>query len=147
MYAVHIATIRSTEMPTVTGGWSGLWNRVGGEQHSLLIPRDYNTSGGTQTVRGHAMARRIATIVHTRGGRTAAERMFFDLNEDVKQVTPNAQPGNPIVNGGMIPIGTYDIVPMTSANFQDAVEKNNTITTYPKDASGNGGGGKLGLKL
>jgi hypothetical protein len=119
-----------------TGGWSGLWNRVGGEQHSLLIPR------------GHTHARRIsATIRAGIGGIIASERVFTDLNEDVKQVTPNAQPGNPVVNGGLIPIAVNPLTPVPAAAFIDMVEKPNAPTNYPRDVSGNGGGGKLGLKL
>lgn len=130
-----------------TGGWSGLWNRVGNEQHALLVPRGYNTSSGTVPVRGHAMARRIAAIVHTTGGRIAAERVFFDLSEDYKQVVQTPQPGNPVMNGGLVPIANVDNTPMTSANFVDMVEKNSIPAPYPSDASGNGGGGKMGLRL
>jgi hypothetical protein len=125
-----------------TGGWSGLFNRVGGAQHDLLIPR------------GHTHARRISAIVRAGiGGILSTERVFTNLNEDVKQVTPNAQPGNPIVNGGMIPIAVNPLTSVSSANFISYVEKPNKPIVagapdgYPRDASGNGGGGKLGLKL
>jgi len=135
-------------MPTVTGGWSGLWNRVEGRQHSLLTPRGYNTNSGAESIRGHAVARRIARITKTPGGRIASERVFIDLSEDYKQVAaPTPQPGNPITNGGLVPVVLKDNVPMTSANFIDMVEKANIPTTYPPDLSGNGGGGKMGLKL
>jgi len=134
-------------MPTATGGWSGLWNRVGGEQHALLIPHDYNTVGGTLVVRGHAMARRINKILMTRGGRIAAESVFDGFADSYKQVTPSALPGNPIVNGGKITIGTHTPTVVTITNSQNQVEKVNTIRDYPVDKSGNGGGGKLGMKL
>jgi len=119
-----------------TGGWSGLWNRVGGEQHALLIPR------------GHTQARRISnTVVRRYGGLLASERVFTDLNEDVKQVVAVAQPGNPIVNGGAVSIAVNNLTPVTSAAFIDMVEKPNAPVTYPVDRSGNGGGGKLGVRL
>jgi len=119
-----------------TGGWSGLWNRLEGKQHDLLIPR------------GHVTARRVSKIVRNGIGNVmAAERVFTNFNEDVKQVTPNVQPGNPIVNGGLIPIAVNPLTPVTSANFIAYVEKANKPTTYPVDASGNGGGGKMGLRF
>jgi len=118
-----------------TGGWSGLWNRVGGEQHALMTPR------------GYIAARHVASALGGIGGIIASERVFTNFNEDVKQVTPNAQPGNPITNGGVIPIAVNPITPVTSANFISYVEKPCNPLTYPADKSGNGGGGKLGLKL
>lgn len=118
-----------------TGGWSGLWNRVGNEQHSLLIPR------------GHIAARRVANVVKHLGGTLASERVFTNLDEDKKQVVPQAVPGNPVVNGGMIPIAVNQLTPVPSANFISYVEKQNKPTTYPIDPSGNGGGGKLGVHL
>jgi hypothetical protein len=118
-----------------TGGWSGLWNRLEGKQHDLLIPR------------GHTAARRIGTIARTRGGTIASERVFTDLNEDVKKVVATSAPGNPIVNGGLIPIAVDPVTPIPAANFIDYVEKTTVPATYPPDRSGNGGGGKLGLKL
>jgi len=135
-------------MPTVTGGWSGLWNRVGNEQHALLIPHDYNTIGGTLAVRGHAMARRINKIMMTRGGRIAAESVFDGFADSYQQVASSAQPGNPIVNGGKIAITTHTPVVVTIGNSQNQVEKTNIPRpSYPEDKSGNGGGGKVGLKL
>jgi len=120
-----------------TGGWSGLWNRLEGKQHDLLIPR------------GHVTARRVSKIVRNGiGNILAAERVFTNLNEDVKQVTPNAQPGNPITNGGMIPIAVNPLTPVPAANFISYVEKANVpLVNSQRDLSGNGGGGKLGLKL
>jgi hypothetical protein len=119
-----------------TGGWSGLWNRVGNEQHALLIPR------------GHVTARRISKIARSGiGNILSTERVFTDLNEDVKQVVAVVQPGNPIVNGGAVGIAVNNLTPVASAAFIDMVEKPNAPTTYPPDRSGNGGGGKLGLKL
>jgi hypothetical protein len=130
-----------------TGGWSGLWNHVEKKQHELLTPTGFNTSGGTVPVRGHAIARRIARITKSPGGRIASERVFIDLNEDYKQVVASNQPGNPIVNGGLIPIAITDFTPVSSFNFVDMVEKASVPTSYPADKSGNGGGGKMGLKL
>jgi hypothetical protein len=119
-----------------TAGWSGLWNRVGNEQHALLIPR------------GHVTARRIAKIARSGiGNILSTERVFTNLNEDVKQVTPNAQPGNPITNGGMIPIAVNNLTPVPSAQFISYVEKSNVPLSYPPDRSGNGGGGKLGTHI
>jgi hypothetical protein len=119
-----------------TGGWSGLWNRLEGKQHDLLIPR------------GHVTARRVSKIVKNGIGNVmAAERVFTNLNEDVKQVTPTAQPGQPVVNGGMIPIAVNNLTPVPAASFVAYVEKSNKPTTYPVDASGNGGGGKMGLRF
>jgi hypothetical protein len=119
-----------------TGGWSGLWNRLEGKQHDLLIPR------------GHVTARRVSKIVKNGIGNTlAAERVFPNLNEDVKQVTPTQQPGQPVVNGGLIPIAVNPLTPVPAATFVAMVEKANKPTTYPPDLSGNGGGGKMGLKF
>ena len=118
-----------------TGGWSGLWNRVEGKQHDLLTPR------------GYVASRRISKIAHTMAGMIASERVFTNLNEDVKQVVPNAQPGNPVVNGGMIPIAVNPITPIPAATFIAYVEKPNAPVNYPRDASGNGGGGKMGLRF
>jgi hypothetical protein len=119
-----------------TGGWSGLWNRLEGKQHDLLIPK------------GHQTARKISTIVRSGiGGIQSAERVFPALNEDVKQVVASNQPGQPVVNGGMIPIAVNPLTPVPAATFVAMVEKKNTITNYPPDLSGNGGGGKMGLKF
>lgn len=116
-------------------GWSGLFNRVHGEDHSLLIPR------------GHIAARRIAnSVVRRMGGILSSERVFTDLVEDVKQVSHTPDPGNPAVHGGAVTVGTNSLTPVASADFINYVEKENK-PTYPADASGNGGGGKLGISL
>ena len=118
-----------------TAGWSGLWNHVEKTQHTLLSPRGFPT------------ARRVSKIVRNGVGNTlAAERVFTALNEDQKQVVATNQPGNPIVNGGLIPIAVNNLTPVPSAQFIAMVEKSN-IPVYVPDKSGNGGGGKLGLKL
>jgi hypothetical protein len=81
------------------------------------------------------------------GGIIASERVFTDLKETIKRTTAVAAPGNPVVNGGMIPIATENLNPIPAAQFIDMVEKTNAPVTYPPDKSGMGGGGKLGLKL
>jgi hypothetical protein len=141
-----------------TGGWSGLWNRLEGKQHDLLTPFDYNTFGGTLVVRGHAMARRINRLLMTRGGRIAAESVYDGFADNYKQVASSAQPGNPIMNGGKITISVHTPIGVTLNNAQNQVEKSNAPRTnavagqpvdmgYPVDKSGNGGGGKMGLRF
>jgi hypothetical protein len=94
------------------------------------------------------MARRINKIMMTRGGRIAAESVFDGFADSYKQVgAPTPQPGNPVVNGGLIPVTTHTPVVVTIGNSQNQVEKNNIPRPYPEDKSGNGGGGKMGLKF
>jgi hypothetical protein len=123
-----------------TGGWSGLFNRVGGVQHDLLIPR------------GHTHARRVKREIASIGGIIASERVFTNLNEDVKQVVA-APVFGPVSQGGVVNIAVNNLTPVPSANFISYVEKPNKPIVagapdgYPRDVSGNGGGGKLGVRL
>jgi len=92
------------------------------------------------------------------GGRIASEGVFDGFADSYKQVTPSQQPGNPVVNGGKITIGTQTPTTVTIGNIQNQVEKSNAPRTnavpgnpvdmgYPVDKSGNGGGGKMGLRF
>lgn len=67
------------------------------------------------------------------------------------RVEGDRDPGNPVVNGGQVDIETVTDISRNStaadvtALKAELVNVNKQPSSYPTDASGNGGGGKLGL--
>lgn len=115
-----------------TGGWSGLWNRHFSEQHSLLRP-----FGGRigRIVSGHA---------RKRGGITSMGANFVLTGETYRQVKGQVTPG--LINGGGM-IVTETVTPLQDGTFVTLVQQDSQPNTYPPDLSGNGGGGKNGLRI
>jgi len=115
-----------------TGGWSGLWNRHFSEQHALL------------RVRGGRIGRLISSHARKRGGITSLGQGFVLTGETYKLVTGSVTPGT-ISGGGLIAIGSD--TPAKDVNYVTPIEDDSQPDVYPVDLSGNGGGGKNGLRI
>ena len=125
-------------------GYSGLWNGEYNEDYSLLVNKS-------------PLQKRIARVFR-RGGLRTFQELALTLNGAAAGSTAAAthsraeaerELGSPTVNGGARTIETVTHVNrVTTAADKtaiDAVLSQSTAPTYPTDASGNGGGGKLGL--
>lgn len=127
--------------------YSGLFNGVYGEDHALLATTVNKQNA--ETLLSRLFARRlysrgalgeiINTLVGGASGDAAAlSHKRVEARQDLSQN----------VQGGLVPIETFeDVDRNTSAT--DVTDITNALTqksspTYVADASGNGGGGKLG---
>lgn len=92
--------------------------------------------------------RKISELLDTLIGAAAGST----ASASVKQVDHDADPGNPVVNGGVRTINTVSLI-NRATTAADVADLKSFLTiggseaqrdpTYPTDASGNGGGGKL----
>lgn len=126
--------------------WSGLWNNEYGENYSLLSNRVGNNH--------LALARVFAQRIYARGALGAVLKSLVDgavgdpATMSHKRITAERNlEAN--VQGGKRVIETFlDINRVTTTTDRDklsaAIALSPKPSTYPKDKSGNGGGGKLG---
>ena len=131
----------------MTLGYSGLWNGSHGEQHTPLgntvnvenIYRKLGTMFGEDASNENAKVRELL-ITLVGGAVTDTASTSRKRRTALQSLSDNLQ-------GGVVPIETvYDINRATvagDATRLTAALAMSTKPTYPTDASGNGGGGKL----
>lgn len=128
--------------------YSGLWNNEYGEDHALLASTV--KIGNAQTALGKLFANRlygraaVRELLHTLIGATAGGTAAMTHKRVRAERDLEAN-----VLGGARTIETYtSINRATTAGdvtaLKNAVELPSRVTSYPADAAGNGGGGKLG---
>lgn len=126
--------------------YSGLWDGVHEEAYALQVNRNplNRRIGRELRKRGLTRVREVIDTVKSGESINAAAAVNY------KRVQANADPGEPIVNGGAITIETVEqIAAASTTSAGDATTIDNIVgfdtqpTTYPADLSGNGGGSKL----
>lgn len=120
-----------------TGGWSGLWNGL------TAAPNVTNTQHDLIGQKGQTINRKIARLTRTRGGALAQGSEYALPGESyVRAVAPTNSQNSVTALGGARTVETITQTALAEASMQATVEKDNA-PTYPTDASGNGGGGKI----
>lgn len=132
-------------------GWSGLWNREYGENYSAL---GSNNTAEFNSTTNKAISKRIS---RDRGGRKLAEILRTLVGATAGstaavnhvQIAETSNLGNPTAHGGSRTIETIEDVnrATTAADvtvIQGIIDQVFAPSSYPTDAAGNGGGGKVG---
>jgi len=126
--------------------YSGLFDGVHGAPYTLLVNRSTQVRHAGRVLKRRGMTRpreAVDTIVAGSSINGAAAVTY-------KQVAGTVDPGNAAAGGGAVTIETVTKIAAaqtTSASDATTADKmsafSNRPSTYPTDASGNGGGGKL----
>lgn len=123
-----------------TGGWSGLFDRVGGAPHDFVNGKNKSS-----------VARGLSRLLRKRGALQLREALADEgagssFTAQVKRVAHTPDPGDPIAHGGVVATETLDLKVDTLTTVIDNIVDEDFADgiTYASDASGNGGGGKLG---
>ena len=125
--------------------WSALFDDVGGAPHALLV-----NSGGLIS----NSFKRAAKSLRRQGRNATKEILREALNGDITAVTLSADKTRITHNdstefGGLRTVEIIDPLNVTGVYathaqpFRDVIDRSPS-PTYPTDASGNGGGGKVG---
>lgn len=128
--------------------YSGLWNGVHGEDYSMLNnkPTAFKRVGRALKRRGMTVIREVIDTVTNGSSINGAAAVTY------KRVESTVDPGNAVVNGGVRSIETVEKIAAASTTTTAQVadvdsmvdfKSGPAINSYPTDASGNGGGGKL----
>ena len=129
--------------------YSGLYNGVHGENYALLHtkPTAQRKVGRLMKRRSMIVTREVVDTVAAASSINGAAAVTF------AQIDNTVDPGNSVVNGGARTINTVErIAAATTVTAAQETEVDAmvdfktgpAITSYPADAGGNGGGGKLG---
>lgn len=126
--------------------YSGLWNGVHGENHALLSGENTSIKQDIRRIMRRQGARKLKELMLTLNGASAGSAALATYAR-VEAV----QGLGSITNlGGVREIETVTVVNRNTASADktmiDGVINDQTKpSSYPTDASGNGGGGKLGF--
>jgi hypothetical protein len=131
-------------MPT----YSGLWNTVHGDNYSLQSGRNpLERQIGRILRKGTISLTRLNKVIDTIAAGTS---IAGGAAVTYKRITATADPGNPVTQGGVVPIQTVTTISASSSTTAADATKIDQIvgftakpSAYPVDKSGNGGGGKL----
>ncbi len=117
--------------------WSGLFDGL------LSAPNVVNGPYSLLSRRGHRIARKVAQLGRTRAGAIALGGEFALPGESYKRsAAPTDSQTNVTALGGVRSVETVVPTQLSEANLITDVNASNA-PTYPTDASGNGGGGKI----
>ena len=123
-----------------TTGWSGLFDGIGGAVHSFVNGKNKSSA-----------ARTLSRALRKRGNLQLREALADEgagasFTAQVKRVSHSPEPGNPVKHGGVVTIETQDLKVDTLTTTIDGVVDETFANgfSHAADASGNGGGGKLG---
>lgn len=123
--------------------WSGLWDGVHGQAHSLITRHTGSMSRITHEMRKPGM-RKLKELMLTLNGVAPGATALATY----PRVEAQADPGNPAVGGGEVPIETVTVINRVTATADKTLITEmlelDAQPAYPTDASGNGGGGKVG---
>lgn len=127
--------------------YSGLWDGVHSTPYSLQTDRSpLNRQLGRMLRKGNRSLTRLREVIDTVA---ASQSINGAAAVTYKRVEGTVDPGNPSVQGGLVEIETVTQIAGSSSTTAadvadvDALVNFDTQPTYPADASGNGGGGKL----
>ena len=133
--------------------YSGLWNGVNAENYSLQVGRSPNFRRISQALRRRSLTvlREVIDTVSNGSSINGAAAVTF------KRAAGDPNPGSSPSHGGKRTIetvtqvnaattvgtGTLTAPNVSAAQIDGLVDYKSFPATYPTDASGNGGGGKL----
>lgn len=133
--------------------YSGLWNGVYAENHSLQINRAPTFRRISQALRRRSLTvlREVIDTVANGSSINGASAVTY------KQIAGDPLPGNSVSGGGRrtietvtkvnasttVGVPTTAIPNVSAAQIDGLVDFKSAPSTYPTDASGNGGGEKL----
>lgn len=123
-----------------TGGWSGLFDHVGGSAHDFI-------NGKAKS----GFARRLTRLLRSGPGAKQWREALVDEGagsaytaQQKRIVAPTDSQTAITAIGGARTIETQDLkTAVLTTALDDAVDGDFAPNTYPTDASGNGGGGKI----
>lgn len=127
--------------------YSGLWNGVHGDAYALQTNRSpLNRQLGRMLRKGTRSLTRLREVIDTVA---ASQSINGGAAVTYKRIEASAAPGNPLSGGGVVDVETVTQIAASQSTTAadvanvDALVNFDTQPTYPVDASGNGGGGKL----
>lgn len=127
--------------------YSGLWDGVNGTPYALQTNRSpLNRQLGRMLRKGNRSLTRLREVIDTVA---ASQSINGAAAVTYKRVEATVDPGNPSAGGGVVGIETVTQIAASQSTTAadvadvDALVNFDTQPTYPEDASGNGGGGKL----
>jgi|TARA_Y100000296_G_C5146296_1_gene243863 hypothetical protein len=125
--------------------WSGLWNDVHSENHSLLVNKPMGYRQVAQALRKRGMTA-IREVIDTVVATTSINGGAAVSYERVAGTTTGA--GNAPIGGGVVTIETVEkhaasstVSAAEAAAVDGMVDYKKQPATYPADAAGNGSGG------
>lgn len=127
--------------------YSGLFNGVHNENYALLVDEAPGRKHLSRILRKSKRGMRVTQELLLTTIGAAAGSAALAQHRRVKAV---ATPGGTNSQGGVRTIETVDLINRNSAAadvtaLKAIVDRATKPSTYPTDASGNGGGGKLGF--
>lgn len=127
--------------------YSGLWDGVNGTPYSLQTDRSpLNRQLGRMLRKGNRSMTRLREVIDTVA---ASQSINGGAAVTYKRVKESSVAGDPTTGGGLVEIETVTQIAASQSTTAadvadvDALVNFDTQPTYPEDASGNGGGGKL----